>query len=131
MKYVVKTDQSVDQAASALEAAVARHNFGVLHVYDLKQTLKGKGFDLPNECRIYEVCNPAQALKVLASDMSMNMALPCRISVYQEDGKTCVGMILPTALLASLSAAGGLDEVAAFVEQETRAMIDEACQGVP
>ena len=128
MKYVVETDKSVDQAASALEAAVARHNFGVLHVYDLKQTLHGKGFDLPNECRIYEVCNPAQALKVLSSDMDMNMALPCRISVYQDGGKTRVGMVLPTAMLSSLSPAGGLDEVAAFVEQETRAMIDDACQ---
>jgi hypothetical protein len=37
-------------------------------------------------------------------------------------------MVLPTALLSSLSQAEGLEEVAAFVEKETRAMIDEACQ---
>lgn len=127
MKYVVETTKSVDQAAADLEAAVARHNFGILHVYDLKQTLAGKGFDLPEECRIYEVCNPAQAIKVLALDMSMNMALPCRISVYQENGRTQVGMVLPTELLSMLSARKELAPVASFVEKETRAMIDEAC----
>lgn len=126
MKYVVDSKKSVDEAAAALEEAVQRHNFGVLHVYDLKQTLKGKGFDLPSECRVYEVCNPAQALKVLTADMSMNMALPCRISVYEQEGKTRIGMVLPTSLLASLSEADGLQQVAEFVEQETKAMIDEA-----
>lgn len=126
MKYVVDSDKSVDEAAAALEAAVEKHNFGVLHVYDLKQTLKGKGFDLPSECRVYEVCNPAQALKVLTSDISMNMALPCRISVYEEHGRTRIGMILPTSLLSSLSDAKELQGVAEFVEEQTKAMIDEA-----
>ena len=128
MKYIVATRKSVDEAARALEAAVANHKFGVLHVYDLKQTLAGKGFTLPGECRVYEVCNPQQAHKVLTADMSMNMALPCRISVGQENGKTLVGMVLPTALLASMSTAAQLGEVAESVERETKAMIDEACR---
>jgi len=42
-------------------------------------TLRSKGIDFEEECRVFEVCNPVQAAKVLASDMRLNMALPCRI----------------------------------------------------
>ncbi len=126
MQYVIETNKSADQAAIDLEAAVKRHNFGVLHVHNLKETLKNKGFDLPNECRILEICNPKQAIAVLAEDMSMNMALPCRVSVYEEAGKTKIGMIRPTALLQSLSRSEALMRVAEEVERKIIDMIDEA-----
>jgi len=58
--------------------------------------------------------------------MKMNMALPCRISVYQEGGKTKIGMIRPTALLALFPGAADLKAVAEDVERETMRMIDEA-----
>ena len=101
MLYVTETTKDVVTAARDLEAAVKRNKFGVLHVHDLQRTLKEKGVDFPNACRILEVCNPHRATQVLAADMSVNMALPCRISVYQEGGKTKIGMIRPTALLPS------------------------------
>lgn len=126
MKYVVTSPKSVEQASADLDAAVKKHGFGVLHTYDLKQTLAGKGVDLPHECRILEVCNPRQAARVLSADMDMNMALPCRISVYEQGGKTRIGMVRPTALLASLSESPGLREVAEEVEQATIRMIEEA-----
>jgi len=126
MKYVVTSGKSVEQATADLEAAVKQHGFGVLHTYDLKQTLAGKGVDLPHECRILDVCNPRQAARVLSADMSMNIALPCRISVYEEGGQTRIGMVRPTALLAGLSESPHLREVAEEVEQATIRMIDEA-----
>jgi uncharacterized protein (DUF302 family) len=55
----------------------------------------------------------------------MNLALPCRISVYQEQRKTKIGMVRPTALLALFPEAADLTSVAAEVERET-VMIDEA-----
>jgi uncharacterized protein (DUF302 family) len=124
--YIVDSDKSVDQAARDLEAAVKRHGFGVLHVYDLKQTLESKGVDLPSECRILEVCNPKQAAAVLAMDMALNMALPCRVSVYSENGHTKIGMLKPTRLLPLLSDAAELEDVAQSVEAAVTAMIDDA-----
>ncbi len=126
MQYIKETEKTAQQAEIDLREAVARHKFGVLHVYNLKETLKGKGFDLPAECRILEVCNPQQAINVLSADMSMNMALPCRISVYEEGGKTKIGMIRPTALLNLLSQSEDLGKVAIEVEEQIIKMIDEA-----
>jgi uncharacterized protein (DUF302 family) len=126
MYYAVTSSKPVERAARDLEAAVKKHGFGVLHVYDLKQTLASKGVTLAAECRIFEVCNPQQAAKVLSADMTLNMALPCRISVYEQDGATKIGMIRPTALLGVLSRDPKLAEVAETVETAIETMIDEA-----
>jgi uncharacterized protein (DUF302 family) len=126
MRYVVQTAKSVEQATVDLEAAVRQNGFGVLHQYDLKQTLASKGVDLPHECRILDVCNPQQAARVLTADMGMNVALPCRISVYEDGGQTRIGMVRPTAMLASLSDSQELRRVAEDVELATIRMIDQA-----
>jgi uncharacterized protein (DUF302 family) len=126
VRYLVNSQKTVEQATADLEAAVRQHGFGVLHQYDLKKTLAGKGVDLPHECRILEVCNPQQAARVLSVDMGMNVALPCRISVYEDGGQTWIGMAKPTAMLASLSEVPGLREVAEEVEQATIRMIEQA-----
>lgn len=125
-QYIVETAKTPAQAVTDLQASVKEHGYGVLHVYDLKETLASKGFDLPNACHILEVCNPKQAAAVLASDMGMNMALPCRISVYQDRGKTLIGMVRPSVLLASLSQSGELMKIADQVEQDTIAIIEAA-----
>jgi uncharacterized protein (DUF302 family) len=126
MYYIVESSKSFEQAATDLEEAVKRNQFGVLHIHDLGNTLRGKGIDFKENCRVFEVCNPAQAGKVLSTDMRLNMALPCRISVYTEKGQTKIGMIKPVPMLASLSQDAGLAKVAHEVEAKTRQMIDEA-----
>ena len=126
MYYIVESNKSFEQAAIDLEAAVKRNEFGVLHIHDLGATLRSKGVAFAENCKVFEVCNPGQAAKVLSADMRLNMALPCRISVYTEQGKTMIGMIRPVPMLAALSQNASLVKVAQEVEAKTRKMIDEA-----
>lgn len=126
MYYIVNTSKPFSQAASDLESAVIRLGFGVLHVHDLGTTLRGKGIEFNEECKVFEVCNPAQAAKVLATDMRLNMALPCRISVFTEKGKTKIGLIKPVQMLSALSQDEALVQVAKEVEEKTIQMVDEA-----
>ena len=126
MKYIVETEKTVEQAVADLQEAVKKHSFGILHIHNLQETLRKKGVDFPNECQILEICNPQKAKEVLTDDMSMNMALPCRVSVYSEGGKTKIGMIRPKALLEVLSNSESLMKVAEEVEAITIEMIEEA-----
>lgn len=73
-----------------------------------------------------EVCNPGQAAKVLATDMRLNMALPCRISVFTEKRKTRIGLIKPVPMLSALSQDAELLQVAKEVEEKSIQMVDEA-----
>ncbi|HEY6096251.1 MAG TPA: DUF302 domain-containing protein [Gallionellaceae bacterium] len=126
MFYVVESNKSFEQASTDLEAAVKANSFGVLHIHDIGNTLRGKGIAFGEQCRVFEVCNPGQAAKVLATDMRMNMALPCRISVYTEGNKTMIGMIKPQQILAALSQDPALAQVAREVEATTIKIINEA-----
>ncbi len=125
-RYIVETGKSPAQAVADLETSVKQHGYGVLHTYDLGATLASKGFPLPNACHILEVCNPKQAAAVLTADMGMNVALPCRISVYEDAGKTWIGMVRPGMMLAALSDSPELKSIAAQVEHDTIAIIEAA-----
>jgi len=126
MYYLVETGKSFDQASADLESAVKRNGFGVLHVHDLGTTLRSKGIAFAEQCKVFEVCNPGQAAKVLSTDMRLNMALPCRISVFTEKGKTKIGLIKPVQMLSALSQDPALVQVAREVEEKTIQMVDEA-----
>ena len=126
MYYIVETAKSFDHAATDLEIAVKRHGFGVLHIHDLGTTLRSKGIAFDEQCKVFEVCNPGQAAKVLSTDMRLNMALPCRISVFTDKAKTKIGLIKPVQMLSALSQDERLVQTAREVEEKTIQMIDEA-----
>jgi len=100
MLFTLPTEKTVSAAADALQAAVTANHFGVLHVHNLKETMAKKGVAFAHECLIYEVCQPQQAMKVLDENMSVSTALPCRISIYEEGGRTMLATLKPTILLA-------------------------------
>lgn len=71
-----------------------------------------------------EICNPGQASEVLSVDMALNMALPCRISIYEDHGKTIVGMIPPTAVLKLVSDDPRIEPAARQVEETIEKIIE-------
>ncbi|OGR17808.1 MAG: hypothetical protein A2X81_02660 [Desulfobacterales bacterium GWB2_56_26] len=126
MKY--STDKTVPEVVAALQLAVPAHHFGIMQVHNLKETMTKKGVEFTRDCLVFEVCQPQQAKKVLEQDMSISTALPCRISVYEEDGKTILATLKPTTLLAMFNApqlAGAAqdveDTIVAIMKQATSA----------
>jgi uncharacterized protein (DUF302 family) len=127
MLYVQEASGSIDDVLKKLEDAAAANKFGVLAVHNLKKKMNAKGVEFGPECRIVEVCNPKKAKSVLETDMSISNALPCRISIYEEDGKVKVSTLKPTAIL-SLFGRPELEPTAKEVEKTMIRMIDATCQ---
>jgi uncharacterized protein (DUF302 family) len=123
--YTIKSDKSLPEIQGELEKSAARHKFGILAVHDLRETMRKKGVDFATDCRIYEVCNPIQAKKVLEANGALSTALPCRISVYGSEGKYTLATILPTELM-KMFASPELEPVAREVEAVIKAMMQEA-----
>lgn len=121
----IATNKNLKEAAAALEKAVKDNHFGVMQVHNLKETMAKKGIDFPRECLIYEVCQPAQAKKVLERNMSMSTALPCRISLYEEGGKTILATMKPTIFIKMFNEPL-LDGVASEVEEMLVKIMREA-----
>jgi len=125
MLVKLSTDKTVSEAAAALEAAVQANHFGVMQVHNLKETMAKKGVEFARQCRIFEVCNPHQAKKVLEANLEISTALPCRISAYEEGGGTRLATIKPTAMIA-LYPNPELRGVAEEVERTLEAIMAEA-----
>jgi uncharacterized protein (DUF302 family) len=126
MYYIVETEKSFDAASNDLDVAIKNQGFGVMYIHNLGDTLRSKGVAFEEQCKIFEVCNPIQAAKVLSIDMRLNMALPCRISVFTEKGKTKIGLIKPEKMLSALSNDIALVQIAKEVEAKTIQMINDA-----
>lgn len=126
MYYIVESNKTFDLASNDLELAVKENGFGVLHIHNLGATLRSKGINFQEECKVFEVCHPGQAAKVLSVDMRLNMALPCRISVYTEKGKVNIGYIKPIEMLGALSNDPSLIQIANEVESSMIKMVNDA-----
>ena len=116
MLYVQEVMGNVDDIVGKIEQAAQDNDFGVLDIHDLKKKMAAKGVDFAPECRIIEVCNPNMAKEVLESNMEISTALPCRISVYEQDGKVKIATIRPTYML-DLFDSPALKSVAQSVEE--------------
>ena len=125
MLFEIQSAKNLEAIDRGLREAAARHQFGIIAVHNLKETMAQKGVDFAGECLVYEVCNPHQAKKVLEANGAVSTALPCRISVYSAAGGYRLATILPTALMR-IFATPSLVPVAREVEAVVVAMMKEA-----
>jgi uncharacterized protein (DUF302 family) len=126
MFHIKSTPKSVETVINDLTAAAEKHQFGVLHEHDLRQTMQRKGVEFPHHVRVLEVCNPHHAASILTEDIRVNLALPCRIGVWEENGQTMVGTMLPTQLLHVFGESPTMAETARQVEEAMLAIIDDS-----
>jgi uncharacterized protein (DUF302 family) len=103
MLFEIDSAKTIDQVCQDLERAVVAHKFGVMTIHNLKETMKKKGVEFDRECRIFEVCNPHQAKRVLEKNMQLSTALPCRISVFTKGDKVKLATLKPTALISQFN----------------------------
>ena len=95
-----ETRKGFDQVCRDLEKAVVNNKFGVMAIHNLNETMKKKGVEFNHPCRIFEVCNPYQAKKVLERNMDLSSFLPCRISVFVEGDRVTLATLKPTAIVS-------------------------------
>ena len=97
--YTATTSKGMDQLVADLEQNLKKRAFGILWSFDLTGTLQAKGVDYTKPYRILEVCNPVKAQQVLSKDDLVGYFLPCKIAVYEDAGRTKIGMPKPTVLM--------------------------------
>ena len=92
MQYIEISNKSVQEVVDNLKGVASKYKYGIQHIHNVQETLKSKGIDLGNECQIVDICNPIIAQKFLSEDMSLSIIMPCKISVYSQDGETIIAM---------------------------------------
>lgn len=123
--YTVETTKSLEEAIQSLEQSLKEEKFGVLWQFDVKDTLQKKGFEFNQPFQVLEVCNPEEAQRVLSKNQLVGYFLPCKIVVYEDAGKTKIGMPKPTALIQMVED-DSINEIAHDIENRMISCIDKS-----
>lgn len=124
MNYKKETIKSFEEVLKNLQEKVPENGFRILHIHDVKQTLKEKGFDIDNYS-IVEVCNAKFANCVINVNKEYGVMMPCKINVYSDEGKTVILTPEPT-IMASRFGMTGIEDIAGDVDAALKKIIDES-----
>ena len=99
MWYIeMESSRTPDDIAARIAEEAPKNAMRVLHVHDVTATLAEKGFDLV-PYRIVELCGAKFAKSSLDQDLRVGLMMPCRVSVFVEDGVTHLATVKPTELM--------------------------------
>lgn len=93
MIYKTQTKWPLSTVKTQLEEKAKQLGFGLLNAYEFKKLLLEKGFEIEKDITVFELCNPAGAQAALNSIFDISVYLPCRISIYEENGMTTLATI--------------------------------------
>ena len=122
--YTQKTGNSFDEVVAKIEELTASKQFRVLHVHNVQQTLKDKGFER-EPYKIIEICSAKFAHTALGVTPDVGLFLPCKINVYTKDGETVITAMNPK-MISEFFDDPRLKELADEVDKIVRSIVDEA-----
>lgn len=82
------------ETVDAIVESATEHRWNVSHQYDLQATMLKNGFEVA-PVTVLSLCSPQYAHQVLkgTDDRVVSALMPCRVSVYEKNGKTYVSMM--------------------------------------
>lgn len=114
------TTMSIDEAETAIRAALTNNGFGVLTEIDVAATLKAKLDIDRTPLKILGACNPNLAHRALTIDPSVALLLPCNVVLEESDGVTTITAVDPRELMND----PGFNDLAAEAADKLRAAIE-------
>ncbi len=121
----VETTKGIEEVRSRLEESAKARGFGVMSVHEVTNILESKGFPIDYGCVIVEICQPKAASEVLSKNPFISTAMPCRVAIFEKDGKTVLSTIAPTEMIKMYNEPG-LEDLAKKVEDQIREIMEEA-----
>ncbi len=122
--YTVTTKKSFEDAVKSIAEETKKAGFRVLYVHDVMKTLAEKGFII-KPFKIIEICNAKSAYTVLQADIKIGLMLPCKINVYQKNGKTYISGMRPI-ILSQFFPQANLGDLPKDVDEAIRGIIDKS-----
>ena len=124
LAYPMESDKPFSEVAAEIEKQAAEHQFRVLAVHDVQETLADKGLER-GPLKIIEVCNAGFAHKATQKDIHVALFMPCKFTVHTEGDKTIVTLARPT-MIADMLPDAGLNELASEVEDTLKKVMAAA-----
>ena len=123
MFVVNESKLSFNETVETIVASAAENKWSIPHQYDLQATMKKHNLEV-NPVKVFSMCKPEHAYKILSSNEErlVSALMPCRIAVYEKDGKTFVSM-LNSGLFSKLLGSR-INEVMSLSSEENQKILE-------
>ena len=123
--YEKTTDKSFEEALESVKKELKERKFGVLWELNFKDKLKEHDIGFDHNFKVLEVCNPKKAGEVLNAHIDVGYFLPCKMVVYEKEGKVVIGTVKPEQLIGMMNYED-LETVASEVQNILTEAVDAA-----
>lgn len=132
IKYEVTLDDKLPAVREMLVSALEARNYAVINVLDVQQGLASRGIEA-HPLQLVEFCNLTRAYTITLHVPEFELFAPCRLALFERDGKTTVMAHRPAHVLSLLAKNPKLSkEGKANLEQfdrDLKAMLTELARG--
>ena len=121
--YIVETEKSFDEAVVSVLREVESLGWTLFNIYDIKERLAVKGFE-QESLKIIEICSGKHANNFLRKNRLISLCMPCKINVFEENGKVKIAGMKPTIISQFFPEVK--KEEAEVVEKDIKEMVDNS-----
>jgi len=82
-----------DETVSKTEAAIKQAGWGIPGQINVNAMTAKKGIEIAPRVHIIELCKPEYAKAVLEDQSHFAAMMPCRIGIYEKDGRTYIAKL--------------------------------------
>ena len=124
MIYKTTTTYPLETVKSQMEDHAKAVGFGVLGKYEFKKILESKGHPIERDITVFELCNPVAAQSALETLPEISVYLPCRLSVYEDNGVTTLATIGIEDMLGAVEVEADFEKHMSEIFEKVRALMN-------
>ncbi|WP_296754217.1 DUF302 domain-containing protein [Thiobacillus sp.] len=132
VKYEVTLDDALPAVRDMLVSALEARNYAIINILNVQEGLASRGIEA-HPLQLIEFCNLTKAYSITRNVPDFEMFAPCRLALFENDGKTTVMVHRPAHVLSILAKNPKLSkEGKANLEQfdrDLKAMLGELASG--
>jgi len=88
--YKITSNQPIEEISKEVPEACEKHKFALLTTYNYHEIVESKGFPIKRKVWIYEICQAKTAASMLTDFPHFSIFMPCKLAIYENDGKTVI-----------------------------------------
>lgn len=119
----LESNQPIETIAQKVSVECENHKFALLQTYVYHDIVKEKGFPIKRKVFIYEICQAKTAALMLTSNPEFSIFMPCKIAMYEEDGKTVISTMNMEIMLNAVKSNPELYNEATTIFRTLKALI--------
>lgn len=88
--FKIESNKPISEVISKVPLICEQNKFALLQTYVYHEIVESKGFPINRKVYIYEICQAKVAASMLTDFPQFSIFMPCKIAIYEENGKTII-----------------------------------------